>query len=108
MLFFQKRINLLTLQFLLAFIFVSLLIWSLNPKVVVAENRSHTENIMAAQISETVSVYWNDVALAAIRFSRPGPPVVARILAMVHTAQYEAWSQYDASAVGTLLGDRFR
>jgi len=34
--------------------------------------------------------------------------VVARILAMVHTAQYEAWSQYDASAVGTLLGDRFR
>lgn len=51
---------------------------------------------------------WDDAALQAIRGSRPGPPVVARVLAMVHTAQYEAWSQYDETAVGTLLGDRFR
>jgi hypothetical protein len=53
-------------------------------------------------------VFWDNVALDAIRLEPPGPPAVARALAMLHTAQYEAWSQYDATAVGTLLGDRYR
>lgn len=52
--------------------------------------------------------FWDDVALNAIRIARPGPPIVARTLALVHTAQYEAWSQYDATAVGTLLGSMYR
>lgn len=52
--------------------------------------------------------YWDKVALNAIRIALPGPPVVARTLAMVHTAQYEAWSQYDDTAVGTLLGAMYR
>jgi hypothetical protein len=52
--------------------------------------------------------FWNKVALDAIRRAFPGPPVVARALALVHTAQYEAWSQYDDKAVGTLLGDKYR
>ncbi|MFN8488837.1 MAG: hypothetical protein U0350_14640 [Caldilineaceae bacterium] len=53
-------------------------------------------------------IFWDNVALDAIRQAKPGPPVVARILAVLHTAMYDAWSQYDATAVGTLLGDRFR
>ena len=53
-------------------------------------------------------VFWDNIAINAIRFESPGPPAVARALAMVHTAQYEAWSQYDGTAVGTLLGDRYR
>ena len=57
---------------------------------------------------DNMILFWDNVALDAIRAEPPGPPMVARILAMVHTAQYEAWSQYDATAVGTLLGDRFR
>lgn len=52
--------------------------------------------------------FWDEVALEAVRFAKPGPPIVARTLAMVHTAQYEAWSQYDASAVGSLLGASYR
>lgn len=57
---------------------------------------------------DNMILFWDNVALDAIRAEPPGPPMVARILAMVHTAQYEAWAQYDATAVGTLLGDRFR
>lgn len=53
-------------------------------------------------------IYWDNVALDAVRISLPGPPVVARALAMVHTAQYEAWSQYDGMAVGSLLGSMYR
>ncbi len=56
------------------------------------------------QFHENVITFWDEVALNAVRNALPGPPVVARSLAMVHTAQYEAWSQYDAVAVGTLLG----
>lgn len=57
---------------------------------------------------DNMILFWDNVALDAVRAEPPGPPMVARILAMVHTAQYEAWSQYDGTAVGTLLGDRFR
>jgi hypothetical protein len=57
---------------------------------------------------ENAVIFWDNLTLDAIRFTRPGPPVVARVLAMVHTAQYEAWSQYDATAVGTLLGAKYR
>lgn len=56
---------------------------------------------------DNMILFWDNIALDAIRAEPPGPPMVARILAMVHTAQYEAWAQYDATATGTLLGDRF-
>jgi len=45
-----------------------------------------------------VVVRWVDAALAAIRDEKPGPPMVARALAMVDTAMYDAWSHYDATA----------
>lgn len=57
---------------------------------------------------DNVVTFWNEEALQAIRFSRGGPPIIARALAMVHTAQYEAWAQFDDTAVGTLLGAKFR
>lgn len=111
------------MQLLLASLFVTALTWSLKSRTVIAQatnvipgkgqdfssspaNRAETTNVL--EVSENASVYWNNVILEAIRMARPGPPVVARALAMVHTAQYEAWSQYDESAVGTLLGSRFR
>jgi hypothetical protein len=37
-----------------------------------------------------------------------GPTVVARALAVVHTAMYDAWAAYDATAVGTRLGGSLR
>lgn len=49
-------------------------------------------------------VAWNETALQAIRAQRPGAPMAARSLAIVHTAMYDAWAAYD----GTALGTRYR
>ena len=46
-------------------------------------------------------VQWDSIALEAVRRTRPGPPMVARDLAVVHTAMYDAWAAYDERAVGT-------
>lgn len=70
--------------------------------------RSTSDVIDQSPNRDNAVVFWDKVALEAIRQAKPGPPVVARVLAVLHTAMYDAWSQYDATAVGTLLGDRFR
>jgi hypothetical protein len=46
---------------------------------------------------------WNSAALAEVRASKLGPPMVARALAIAHTCMYDAWAAYDATAVGTVL-----
>ena len=53
--------------------------------------------------SGTVVLTWNEAVLAAIRATRPAPPVAARALAVVHTAMYDAWAAYDGRAVGSRL-----
>ena len=53
-------------------------------------------------------VQWNDQALQAIRTTHPGPPMVARALAILHTCIYEAWAAYDSQAIGTRLGGTLR
>ena len=55
-----------------------------------------------------VVLAWNGAALEAIRQARPGPPIAARQLAIVHTCIYDAWAAYDATAVGTELGGALR
>lgn len=56
----------------------------------------------------TVVVQWSAATLEAIRETHPGPPMVARGLAMVHTAIFDAWAAYDEVAVGTRLGGALR
>lgn len=56
-----------------------------------------------ASLSGTV-VGWNRVALQAIRDARPGPPMAARSLAIVHTSMYNAWTAYDQAARPTPHG----
>jgi hypothetical protein len=63
------------------------------------------ENVPATQ---TVVVRWSSACLQAIRTAKPAPTVVARALAIVHTAIYDAWAAYDARALGTRLGDDLR
>jgi Domain of unknown function (DUF6851) len=46
---------------------------------------------------------WNNAALAEVRSSKLGPPMVARALAIAHTCMYDAWAQYDALAVATTV-----
>lgn len=57
---------------------------------------------------DNVVLRWDEQTLAAIRAVRTGPTVNARALAIVHTAMYEAWAAYDATAVGTRLGGSLR
>lgn len=58
--------------------------------------------------ADTIVTEWDDVALQAIRDVKPGPTIVARSVAIVHTAMFDAWAAYDANAVGTMLGDALR
>jgi hypothetical protein len=55
-----------------------------------------------------VVIQWNGLALQAIRDTKPGPPMTARALAIVHTAMYDAWAAYDKAATGTRFGDGLR
>lgn len=54
------------------------------------------------------ALQWNQTALEAVSNGTLGPPMVARALAIVHTAMYDAWAAYDEAAVGTRLGGSLR
>jgi len=58
---------------------------------------------VAADDRESVVIKWNTAALQGVRDSKIGPPMVARALAIVHTAIYDAWAAYDDRAIGTRL-----
>ena len=53
-------------------------------------------------------LYWGEAAIHAIRIAKPAPTVAARVLAVVHTAIFDAWAAYDSRAVGTRLGGSLR
>jgi hypothetical protein len=55
----------------------------------------------SAAAADTIVVQWNDVSLQNIRDTHPGPPIVARMLAIVDTCMYDAWTAYDSKAVPT-------
>jgi hypothetical protein len=57
---------------------------------------------------DDVVLRWDEQTLTAIRATKPAPTVVARSLAIVHTAMYDAWAAYDAKALGTRLGGSLR
>ena len=44
---------------------------------------------------------WNVVLLEAIRETKPGPPMAARSIAIVHTSMYDSWAAYDPIAKQT-------
>jgi PAP2 superfamily len=51
----------------------------------------------------TVVGEWNKAALAEVRLNKFGPPIVARALAVAHTCMYDAWTSYDARAIGAVV-----
>lgn len=53
--------------------------------------------------AESLVTDWNNVLLQAIRDTRPGPPIAARQLAIVHTGMFDAWAAYDDKATGTMF-----
>src|SRR6185369_10970977 len=73
-----------------------------------ASSSCHDLSTAPGQAGESVVSKWDKAALAAVRATRLGPPVVARALAIAHTAMFDAWAAYDARAVGTRLGGSLR
>jgi hypothetical protein len=67
-----------------------------------AAGRSHGQDLLAASAADNVVLQWNNACLEAVRRFPPGPTVVARSLAVLHTAMFDAWSAYDAAAVPTI------
>jgi hypothetical protein len=61
-----------------------------------------------AAAEDTVVIQWNETMLQAIRNTRFAPMFAARGLAVVHTAMFDAWAAYDATAMGTQFGDTLR
>jgi hypothetical protein len=57
---------------------------------------------------DSIVVLWNRALLQGVRESKLGPPMIARALALAHTAAYDAWAAYDRFAVGTGLGGALR
>ena len=59
-------------------------------------------------MSDNVAVAWNQAALEAVRQARMGPPLVARVLHVLHASMYDAWAAHDDMAFGSRLGDELR
>ena len=49
--------------------------------------------------ADSVSAYWDNVALNYIQETNAEPTIAARMLAIMHTAMYDAWTAYDRIAV---------
>ncbi len=49
----------------------------------------------------SVVVMWNNMALQVVRELKPGPTIVARALAILHTCMFDAWTAYDPAARNT-------
>jgi hypothetical protein len=62
--------------------------------------------LAGADVNEVLR--WNQTTLEAVSNATLGPPMVARALAIVHTAMFDAWAAYDEVAVGTRLGGALR
>jgi len=69
---------------------------------------SPTGDLMTAAAEDNLVLQWNRTLLDAVSASTLGPPMVARALAVVHTAIFDAWAAYDQRAVGTRLGGSLR
>jgi hypothetical protein len=78
-------------------------------------------NTSGGTISNAV-IAWNSMALASVRVLqpcrpgftnpltciRPFPTVIARILSITQTCEFDAWAAYDANAKATILGSSLR
>jgi hypothetical protein len=78
------------------------------PALTLAVAACHDSSGPAAPWHPSVVLQWDAAELEAVRRTHPGPPMVARMLAVAHTAMYDAWAAYDGKAVGTRLGATLR
>ena len=81
----------------------------LNPQAL--EDKKKVDAVERA-LGRSAASDWLDVSLEATarehERNSPRPTVGSRMLGIVVTGMYDAWAAYDARAVGTRLGDKFR
>jgi len=58
--------------------------------------------LYSAQAADNAVLVWDEAILHGIRVTKPGPTIVARALAVAHTAMFDAWTAYDDRAVPTV------
>ena len=58
--------------------------------------------VFGQQASEDTVLTWNNVAIRTASANNSRGLLMVRALAIMHTAMFDAWSQYDATAVPTL------
>ncbi len=58
---------------------------------------------LASTVDEGLVLQWNTTCVQAIRQMHAGPTLASRMLAIVQTCIYDAWTVYDAVAIGTRL-----
>lgn len=70
--------------------------------------RESADRAVSSLGERSIVVGWDEAMMVAVRSGRLPPTAVARALAVVHTAMYDAWAAYDATAVGTQYGGSLR
>src|SRR5580765_1211855 len=60
------------------------------------------QDSMGARAADNVALQWDNALLEAVESAPPGPTVVSRSLAVLHTAIFDAWTAYDSAAVPTV------
>jgi PAP2 superfamily len=58
-----------------------------------------TYSVPTLATGKNAAIAWNETLIQAIRSGTLAPPMVARAIAMVHTAMYDAWTAFDARAL---------
>src|SRR5215216_2361799 len=61
-----------------------------------------------AATGDSVVLGWNQQVLDTIVATKTGPTIAVRVLAVVHTAIYDAWAAYDPVAVPTMANGNGR
>ena len=62
----------------------------------------------AGQAQANAVILWNNALLQAVKNTQTSPTISSRALAIVHTAMFDAWAAYDATAIGTKTGATLR
>jgi uncharacterized protein DUF6851/vanadium-dependent haloperoxidase-like protein len=83
-------------------------VWALAMLAVIAGAGPAMGSTPGADWTDSVAARWNQTLQQAILDAHPGPPMSARMLAVVNTCMYDAWAAYDPVAVGTRLGGALR
>ena len=64
-----------------------------------------TQRVTVEDSDPSISVLWDRAIQQAVVNTGVGPTIASRAYAMLHTAMFDAWAAYDATAIATQVGD---